>query len=198
MLLLHSFGLHPGFELPDGIALHRQLDMGVEGIDFLARGVAHEGLPHVLQDPGLHQPGVERVAKIVKAGVPDACPSNGCLPCRLDLLDRTAFEGEDRPFRHIVCERGEEVRESRGKRDLAALSANGFAVSDEEQAAVEVDVLRALGEEFSPPHPGVERRDDEVAKVGRCFSEQLCFFDDAQDRPWLPSLPREPDAGERV
>src|SRR6266496_1433970 len=128
LLLFLSFGLHPGFEFPDRFALHRQLDMGVEGIDFLARGVAHEGLPHVLQNSGFHQPGIERVAKIVKAEIPDARPPDGCLPGRLDLLDRTAFEGEDQAFRRIARERGEEVRESRGKRDFATLTANGLAV----------------------------------------------------------------------
>src|SRR5258706_7054968 len=68
-LLFLSLGLHPGLEFPDGIALHRQLDMGVEGIDFFPRGVAHEGLPHVLHDTRFHEPSVEGVTKIVKAGI---------------------------------------------------------------------------------------------------------------------------------
>jgi hypothetical protein len=34
--LVLALGLDPGFELPDGFALHRQLDVGVEGINFVA------------------------------------------------------------------------------------------------------------------------------------------------------------------
>jgi len=98
LLLFLSFGLHPGFEFPDGIALHRQLDMGVEGIDFLARGVAHEGLPHVLQDPGLHQPGVERVAKIMKTDVAYAGIFQCRLPRAFDDAHRFAVEADDEPF----------------------------------------------------------------------------------------------------
>ena len=66
-----SLHIDPGFELPDGIALHRQLDMGIEGIHFLAGAVAHESLAHVLHDTRFHQARVERVAKIVKAEVAD-------------------------------------------------------------------------------------------------------------------------------
>jgi len=62
-----AFGLDPGFELADGFTLHRQLDVRVEGIHIVARGVAHEGLPHVLQNAGFHEARVERVAKIVKS-----------------------------------------------------------------------------------------------------------------------------------
>ena len=87
-----AFGLDPSFELPDGIALHRQLDMGVEGVDFLARGVTHEGFPHVLHDARFHEPGVEGVAKIVKAGITDACSSDRRFPGCLDLVDRTALK----------------------------------------------------------------------------------------------------------
>src|ERR1700681_4033918 len=44
--------------VPNCFALHWQLDVRVEGMNILARRVTHEGLPHVLDDPGLHQPGI--------------------------------------------------------------------------------------------------------------------------------------------
>jgi hypothetical protein len=94
-----AFGLDPGFELPDGFTLHRQLDVGIEGIHFVARGVAHKSLPHVLHDAGFHEARVERVAEIVKAGIADARSTDGCPPGGLDLVDRTAFEGKNQPFR---------------------------------------------------------------------------------------------------
>jgi hypothetical protein len=97
LLYVLGLGLHPGFEFPDSFALHGQLDMGVEGIDFLTRGVAHEGFPHVLHNARFHEPGVEGVAKIVKAEVTDACPADRRLPGGLDLVDGTAFEGENQP-----------------------------------------------------------------------------------------------------
>src|SRR5580700_536406 len=111
LLFVLALGLHPGFELPDGIALHRQFDMGVEGIDFFARGVAHKGLPHVLHDSRFHEPGVEGVAKILKAEVADARSPDCRLPGRFDPADRTVFEGEDQPFRLVAG--GKEFRESR-------------------------------------------------------------------------------------
>ncbi len=116
--------------------------MGVDGVDFLARGVAHEGLPHVLHDARFHEPGVEGVAKIVKAEVADARPSDRRLPGGFDPVDRMAFEREYQSFRFMAG--GEERRESRGERDLAGLPACGFRVGDEKHAAIEVDVLPPL------------------------------------------------------
>jgi len=84
--------------------------MGIEGIDFLARGVAHEGLPHVLHDARFHEPGVEGVAKIVKAEVADARLPDGCFPGSFDSVDRTAFESEYQPFGFMAG--GEEFGES--------------------------------------------------------------------------------------
>src|SRR5208337_2224701 len=78
--LVLALSLDPGFELADSKALHRQLDMGVEGIHVFARRVAHEGLAHVGHHAGFHEPRVERVAKIVKPEVADARAADGCLP----------------------------------------------------------------------------------------------------------------------
>src|SRR5271154_1558681 len=175
-LLLLALYFRPGFELPDGIALHRHLDMGVEGIDFLARGVAHEGHPHVLHDAGFHEPGVERVAKIMEAEIADARPPDCRLPRRLDPLDRTAFEGENQADGFLTGKPYEKLRESRGERDFAGLPARSFRVSDLEHATVEVDVLHALGEQFSAAHPAIERRDDDRREMRRGRRDELRFF----------------------
>lgn len=122
--LLALLCLDPGFELPDGFALHRQLDVGVEGIDFVTRGVAHQGFPDVLQNTRLHEARVEGVAKIVKTEVATARSANGRLPGRFDPVDLKALEGENQAFR--LFERREECREPRSERDLAGLSARGL------------------------------------------------------------------------
>jgi hypothetical protein len=97
-LLVLGLRLNPGFELPDRFALHRQLNVGVKGIDFVAGGVAHERLPYVLHNTRFHKPGIKGVAKVVKAEVAKAGPADGCFPCRLDSADRTTLEGEDQAF----------------------------------------------------------------------------------------------------
>jgi len=104
--------------------------------------MAHQGLPHVLQNTRFHQASVERVAKIMKAEVANARPANGCLPTCFDPVDRTALEGEDQAFRFF--ERVEEDRKSRGERDLAGLPTGRLRVSNKEQTAVEVDMLPTL------------------------------------------------------
>src|SRR5208282_2786138 len=100
-LRVPPLGIDPEFELPDGFAFHRHLDMRVKGIHFLTGGVAHQDLPHVLQHSRLHEAGVERVAKIVKSEVANAGSADGCLPCRLDPVNRTALEGKDQPTRFL-------------------------------------------------------------------------------------------------
>ena len=174
-----ALSLHPGFELPDGFTLHRQLDVGVEGIDFLARGVTHEGLPHVLHDTRFHKPGVEGVAKIVKAGITDTCSSDRRLPGGFDLVDRTALKGEDQTFRFLTGKRDEEFREPSRERDFAGLAARSFRVSDEEHATGKVDVLHELGEQFSAAHSRIERRDNKLPQMRRGGIEKLRFFREA-------------------
>ncbi len=73
--------------------------MGVDGIYVLATRMAHEGLPHFLHDARFHEARVEGVAEVVKAEVAESGAANGRLPGGLDPLDRSAFEGEDQPFR---------------------------------------------------------------------------------------------------
>jgi len=98
-----------------------------------ARGVAHEGLPHFLQNARFHQPAVEGVAKIVKTEVANPGAADGCLPGRLDLVDRTALVGKDETFRLPVgFEEGEEPSRDRY---LAGFALRGFRMSDGEHMA---------------------------------------------------------------
>jgi len=66
--------------------------------------MAHERHAHFLQDAGLHQPGVKRVAKVMKADVADRSIFQGCLPGALDDADGLVAEGHDQSFRLAVLE----------------------------------------------------------------------------------------------
>jgi hypothetical protein len=85
----------PSLEFADGIALHRQLDMGVQGIHFLAGAVAHEGLAYVLHDTGFHKACVEDVAKVLKTEITDARSPDSSFPGGLDSADGPSFEREN-------------------------------------------------------------------------------------------------------
>lgn len=90
------------------------------------------------------------------------------------------------------------MRESRSQRDLAGFPARRFRVGYEEHATGKVDMLRALGEQFAPAQPRVEGGNNKVAEMGCGRVEELRFLGEAQDRPWLPALSRQPDAGQWV
>src|ERR1700693_2652557 len=109
-----------------------------------------------------------------------------------------ALKGKTTPSGFSLIKGARRGPGSGGEWDLASLPARGFRVSDEEHATVEIDVLRALGEEFAPAHSRIECRDDEVAQVRRGRIHELRFFGKTQDRPWLPPLLGEPDAGDGV
>ena len=88
--------------------------------------MAHDRLPHILQNSGLHHSGIEGVPKVMEAQLADAGPSHGRLPGSFDPLDGTAFEGEGQAFGLVAFRGSKEVDESRGKRDLTGLPAGGF------------------------------------------------------------------------
>jgi hypothetical protein len=85
----------PRFELPDGLALRRQFDVGIYGVYVLARGMPHEGFPHVGHDASFHEPRVEGVTQIMKAEKANPGPAYGCLPCGFDSVQRTALKREN-------------------------------------------------------------------------------------------------------
>ena len=69
LLFLLLLVFHPLLELSDGFALHGKLNVGVGRVNFRAWGMAHERHADFLQDAGLHQAGIEGVAKVVKTEV---------------------------------------------------------------------------------------------------------------------------------
>ena len=186
----------PVFELADGFALHRHLDVGIEGVHVFARAVAHKGLAHVLHDTRFHKARVERVAKVLKAEVTDACSPNSSFPGRLDPADGPSFERENESSRLLHCQK--KCCEPPCKRNLAGFSAWSFRVSDREHLTNQVDVLPALGEKFSAPHTGVQGRDCDLPQMRRGRIEQFRFLGDIHDRPRLATWFRQPDAGEWV
>ena len=96
-LLVKLFGLlfDPHFELPDGFALHRKLDVGINGVGVFTARMAHQCLADFLHDSGLHEPRVEGVPKIMETVVADASAADGRPPSGFDNADRLIFEGED-------------------------------------------------------------------------------------------------------
>lgn len=195
---LSAFSLRPGLEFPDGFTLYRQLDMGVEGIDFLARGMAHESHSHVLDHARLHEPGVERVAKIVKTEIADARPANRRLPSRLDPVNRAAFEGENQPVRLCGSNARKEPGEAVGKWNLTGFATSGLRVRNREHPTVEVDVLAALREELPPPHAGIERCHNDLLQMRCRRGKDLPFLGETEDWSRLAPRPREPDTHQRI
>lgn len=88
---------HPGFELPDRFALHRQLDVGVNGVHIFAARMTHERLADVLHDARFHEPRIERVAEVMEAVVADARAADRGLPRGFDLLNRVVVKRENQP-----------------------------------------------------------------------------------------------------
>jgi hypothetical protein len=58
-------------------------------------GVTQEGHADLARNAQLEQSGVEGVAQVVKADIPDSRPANGGFPAGFEAPDRPAFEGED-------------------------------------------------------------------------------------------------------
>ena len=82
----------PLLEFPDGFALRRKLDVGVQGVNLRAGGVAHERHADFLQDAGLHQARVEGVAEIVETDVADSRILQRGFPRSFHDADRTAVK----------------------------------------------------------------------------------------------------------
>jgi len=196
--LLFALGFHPRFELPDGFALYRHLDLRVHGIGSVARRVAHEGHPHVLDDASFHEPRVERMAKVVKADIADARAADRGFPRGFDPLDRAASVGEYQAFRLFAAKPQEQCPQLPCERNLAGVPVWRFRPGDRNQIAVEIDMFHALRKEFVPPHPGVERRNRDVLQVRRGGCESLIFFPKAHHDPRLAPWFRQPDAGDGI
>jgi hypothetical protein len=98
----------PRLQLPDRFALHRQLDVGVRCVNFRACGMAHERHADLLQDAGLHQAGVKRVAKVMEANVADSGVLEPRFPRALHNADRLAVKDDNQAFRLAVLEQERE------------------------------------------------------------------------------------------
>src|SRR5579871_271867 len=61
----------------------------------------------------------------------------------------------------------------------------------EEQLSVEIDVFPSFRQEFSSPHSGINRGDDEVTKVSCCCVEEGCFLRNAHHLPRYAPLANE-------
>ena len=103
----------------------------------------HERLPHIGHDAGFHEPGVERVAKIVEAEEANAGTSDRCPPGGLDFVQRSTFKGEDQSVGLARCR--EQIDEPRRERDFASFTLGGFGVGDGEHSPIEVNVFKTLG-----------------------------------------------------
>ncbi len=87
--------------------------------------MTHERHPYVLDDSGLHQASVEGVAKIVKPNMAESSAPERTLPSSLHDADRLAAETDDKS-RVGLATVEQELAQSSGERDLAALPLWGF------------------------------------------------------------------------
>ena len=195
-LLAFTLDSDPRFELPDGFALRRELDVGIDGVYVFTRGMTHEGFPHVRHDASFHEPGVEGMAKIVETEGANLGTADGCLPGSFDFVQRTAFKGENQSVGLGLSR--EQIDEPRGERDLASFALSGFRVGHGEHPAIEVNVLTALGQKLTQPHARIERYKNDGVKVGRGGFEELVLFRQAHDGTGFASLAHHGNAGNGV
>ena len=90
--------------------------------------MAHQRHADFLQDAGLHEAGVEGVAKIVEADVADTCVFQRGFPRALDDADRLAAETDVDTFGLALCK--QQLTEAPGQGNLAAFSFRCFGTSD--------------------------------------------------------------------
>lgn len=125
--------------------------------------MTHEGLADFLHDAGFHEPGVERVPKVMETDVADARAADGGLPCGLDCPHGMTFEGEDQAFR--LWAKSEKIEQPVCERNLSRLAAGGLGTGYGKEPAIEIHVLPSLVEDFTASHAGVERCDNDLSKV---------------------------------
>ncbi len=170
--------------------------MRVNRVDFLARRVAHQRLADFLQDTGLHQARVKRVAEVVKTQVADASALDGTFPGGLDLHDRTFLEGKNNPSR--LAPVTEQVEKPAAYRDLATFTAARFRFRNTDELPAEIDVFPALRQDLAPAHAGIKRRDDDVAQVRCCCRQQFLLLRKAENEARLAARPDHGNMRQRV
>jgi hypothetical protein len=158
----------------------------------ISKGVTQESHADLTRNTELKQSGVEGVAQVVEPDIPDSRPADGRFPAGLEAADRPALEGEDQAGTLLpACK---QVKDPFGQGDFAGLSLRRFAVRDIQEPPFEVHVFPCLVEDLPPAHAGVEGKDGNSSKMGRCGREELGFLGEAQHRFLLAALPFEPDA----
>ena len=191
LLLLEQLHLaiKPGFELEDGFALLRQLDLCVTVVHIARplRSMADDFPADFLKHSGKHHPRIRGMAQIVESEVPNPRPAQACSPGGLDVLERSIFEGEDPAT--ILTNRKKHVVEARRERNLTHLPFRRLRVGDVEDAIVEVDVLKELMKNLSPAHSGIESAEDDPLQVQRCGGEEFDLFGDRHYRALGSAFP---------
>lgn len=186
----------PCLEFRNGIAQHGQFDVGVDRVNLLARAVTHQGFPYFLHDAGFEETGIEGVTQVVETNGTQTGAAEGRFPGGLDPQNRFLVEREDQSLR--LAPETEVVEDAVSERDRTTLAARGFRVGDEDEPTREIDMLPALRQEFSPPHPGIEPRLDDGAKMQRSSAKELVLFLDTHDQPGLAAFLGEKHSAQRI
>jgi hypothetical protein len=137
----------PGLETQDRVPEQWQLDMAVERVNVAARTMAHEFLADIGDDADFDQARVEGVAEVVEAAIRNARPPKRRPPSSLQAPDDVALIGENQAGR--LAELAEDSKSPVGERDLPHFALGGLRYRDEENPSLEVDVLRALVQQFT-------------------------------------------------
>src|SRR5260370_18072684 len=116
----------------------------------VAEGMAEKRHADFPRDPQFEQPAGEGMAQVVEADITDSCPADRSLPGGLDLVDRSAFIGEDQTL--VFPRLPQEIEEPVRERDFAGFTLGRLAVAYVQQAAGKIHVLPALLQKLPPPH----------------------------------------------
>src|SRR5262249_51392580 len=84
------------------------------------------------------------------------------------------------------------------ERYLTSFPFGRLGVRDVQEVAGEIDVFPSLVEDLSPAHAGIQGNNRDVAEMRRSGFEEEFLLGEAQDRPFLPTLPFEADTGDRI
>jgi len=119
--------------------------------------MTHERHANFLQDAGFHQPGIERVTKVMKTDVTERSIFQRRLPGALDDPDWSAAKVDYQTSRFPVFK---QVRvQPLGQWNLPGFSFRRFRVRHKENLLRKIQVLPALGGDFATAHTGIERHD---------------------------------------
>lgn len=123
----------------------------------VSEGVAKEGHADLAGNAELEQSGVEGVAQVVEADIPDSRPADGRFPAGFETADQLAFKGKDQTRVLLpVCKQAEDPL---GQGNFAGFAFGRLAVRDIQEPPLEVHVFPCLVQYLAPAHAGVEGKD---------------------------------------